>query len=494
MTSPGELPPTSCNSSAEATFARRAGAAGFVRALVGNLRCGLRLVALLPLPRDRLEVSPEQLIALAGLDLLVELVADFVMAGPHAQFNLWGLPGALFPVLLLLATGFAAARVTRDGALSLLLPIALLSINPPLELYSLALYLAANTQWVDFSSRPLDLFYSWSAFLWWAIAACVCVSRLTRVALPQRMLAVASLALLLIAPAAILPRGSIGVLWSDDSDRNGQEQPLHADALATEEAFYAQPEILRRELAALQPGRQGEQNLYFVGVAGSAGEDVFRHELYVIRELFERRFGAGGRSIILVNSPRTALNEPIATVTSLQRTLARVGQVMKRDEDVLFLYLTSHGSQNHRLTLEFSPLHLRDLDASMLKRMLDAAGIRWRVLVVSACYSGGFIQPLEDERTLLITAADSDRTSFGCGAESDFTYFGKAYFDEALRKTYSFTGAFEAARHSIEAREQTEGFARSNPQISVGTRIAQKLQQMQLTWEAAGPRDVTAKQ
>ena len=494
MSSPGELQPSSCDPPAETTRVRHAGAAGFVRGLVGNLRCGLRLLALLPLPQDRLEVSPEQLIALAVLDLLVGFLADFVVAGPHAQFNLWGLPGALFPVLLLLAAGFAAARVTRDPTLSLTLPVALLSINPPLELYSLALYLSGNAQWMDLSSRPLDLFYSWSAFVWWSAAACVCVSRLTRAALPQRMLAAATLALVVIAPAAVLPRGSIGVLWSETSDRNGEEQPLHADALATEEAFYAQPEILRHQLAGVQPGRPGEQNLYFVGVAGSATEDVFRHELDVVRELFERRFGTGGRSIILVNSPRTALHEPIATVTSLQRTLARIGQVMRRDEDVLFLYLTSHGSQNHRLALEFSPLHLRDLDAPTLKHMLDAAGIRWRVLVVSACYSGGFIQPLEDEQTLLITAADSDHTSFGCSAESDFTYFGKAYFDEALRQTYSFTGAFEAARHSIEAREQAEGLARSNPQIFVGTRIGQKLKQMELTWESAAARDVTGKQ
>ncbi len=60
--------------------------------------------------------------------------------------------------------------------------------------------------------------------------------------------------------------------------------------------------------------------------------------------------------------------------------------------------------------------------------------------MVSACYAGGFIEPLKDDRTLVITAADAHHTSFGCGAESDFTYFGKAYFDQALRATYSFTG------------------------------------------------------
>lgn len=494
MTSPGDLQPSTSSSPADLASAWGSRPVRFARGLVGNLRCGVRLAVFLPLRRDRLEVSPEQLIALAVLDLLVGFLADFVAAGPHAQFNLWGLPGALFPVPLLLVSGYAAARITRDRNLSLALPIALLSMSPLLEIYSLALYLAANAQWMDLSSRQLDLFYSWSAFVWWSAAACVAVLRVTRAAPLRRLLAVAGLALLVIAPAAILPRGTVGALWLDNYERDGEEERSHTGALATEEAFYAQPEILRRQLAALKPGRPGEQDLYFVGVAGSAAEDVFRHELSVIRELFEQHFGTAGRSITLVNSPRTALREPIATVTSLERTLVRVGQVMKRDEDLLFLYLTSHGSQNHRLALEFWPLHLRDLDAFMLKRMLDAAGIRWRVVVVSACYSGGFIEPLKDEHTLLITAADPDHTSFGCGAESDFTYFGKAYFDEALRETYSFTVAFETARRSIEAREREEGRVRSNPQIFVGGRIAQKLQHMEHAWGARGVQDVTGEQ
>jgi hypothetical protein len=181
----------------------------------------------------------------------------------------------------------------------------------------------------------------------------------------------------------------------------------------------------------------------------------------------------------LINNPRTTLQSPIASVTSLQRTLIRVGRLMNRDEDILFLYLTSHGSDDHRFALEFWPLRLRDLEPAALRAMLDSAGIRWRVVVVSACYAGGFIEPLKDDRTLVITEADAHHTSFGCGAKSDFTYFGKAYFDQALRATYSFTAAFDAARLSIEAREQAEGRTRSNPQMYVGPEMARKLAAME---------------
>jgi hypothetical protein len=152
---------------------------------------------------------------------------------------------------------------------------------------------------------------------------------------------------------------------------------------------------------------------------------------------------------------------------------------MNRDEDVLFLYLTSHGSDDYRFALEFWPLRLRDLDAASLRGMLDRAGIKWRVIVVSACYAGGFIDPLKDGHTLVITAADAHHMSFGCGAESDFTYFGKAYFDQALRTTYSFTRAFELARRSIEARERAERRTPSNPQLYIGREMALKLEAME---------------
>ena len=65
--------------------------------------------------------------------------------------------------------------------------------------------------------------------------------------------------------------------------------------------------------------------------------------------------------------------------------------------------------------------------------MLDDAGIRNRVIVVSSCYSGTFVDALRDDDTLVMTASAKDRNSFGCSNEADFTYFGKAYFDEALR-------------------------------------------------------------
>jgi hypothetical protein len=111
--------------------------------------------------------------------------------------------------------------------------------------------------------------------------------------------------------------------------------------------------------------------------------------------------------------------------------------------------------------------------------MLDRSGIRWRVIVISACYSGSFIDALKDRRTLIITAASRNRTSFGCSNENDFTYFGDAYFNQALRHGSSFIGAFDEARRIIAAREREEELTPSQPQIYVGAAMKPALERLQ---------------
>jgi hypothetical protein len=101
--------------------------------------------------------------------------------------------------------------------------------------------------------------------------------------------------------------------------------------------------------------------------------------------------------------------------------------------------------------------------------------VKWRVIVVSACYSGGYVEPLRDANTMVITAAAPDRSSFGCEAGRDFTYFGQAFFRDALAKTRSFTAAFEAAKEIVAREEAAERLTPSLPQIAVGAAIAERL-------------------
>ena len=129
---------------------------------------------------------------------------------------------------------------------------------------------------------------------------------------------------------------------------------------------------------------------------------------------------------------------------------------------------------------------LRDLPARELGHLLKESGIRWKVIVVSACYSGGFIEPLRDDSTLIITAARHDRASFGCADENDFTYFGRAFFKESLPLSRSFHDAFSKASALVAQWEKKDlpKEEPSLPQIHSTAAIDAQLAR----WWAALPR------
>jgi Peptidase C13 family len=114
-----------------------------------------------------------------------------------------------------------------------------------------------------------------------------------------------------------------------------------------------------------------------------------------------------------------------------------------------------------------------------LQRALDESGIKWRVVIVSACYSGVFVDALKGDDTLVITAADADHSSFGCDDDRDLTYFGEAFLKDSVPTTASLEEAFRKAATLIQQREASESKTRSNPQLSVGAQIREKLSQIE---------------
>jgi hypothetical protein len=268
-------------------------------------------------------------------------------------------------------------------------------------------------------------------------------------------------------------------LWRPASN----EQDFSQRVLA-EDALYGQPEILKRELSAVKPGRRGVVDVYFIGIGGYGNQDVFMKEVDAVNRLFRERFGSEGRSIRLINNSKSLADIPLASVTALRKSLQRVAELMNNDEDVVFLFLTSHGSPNHRFALDFSPVQFHELTPQRLRGLLDESGIKNRVVVVSACYSGGFVEPLKTDSSLIIAASAADKNSFGCTNEAEWTYFGKAFFDEALRETHSFVEAFEAAKPVIAAREKEQGFTPSEPQMVLGQDIKPTLLRLQQQFTA----------
>ncbi|WP_018152826.1 C13 family peptidase [Leeia oryzae] len=225
------------------------------------------------------------------------------------------------------------------------------------------------------------------------------------------------------------------------------------DLLRMETAIYKQQQMLDSTLANIRPSDPARINMYWLGVAGNGTQEVFHREVNFVRRQFESQFATKGRAISLINSRNTLQDQPMATLTSLQQSLNTIARRMDKRKDVLFLFMTSHGSREHVFSLDQPHMDLQGVSARDLSGMLRKTGIRWKVLVISACYSGGFIDQLKDDHTLIMTAARKDRTSFGCADENDFTYFGKAYFKESLNRQTGFVEAFHHATQLISQWE-----------------------------------------
>lgn len=264
-----------------------------------------------------------------------------------------------------------------------------------------------------------------------------------------------------------------------------EEKPEAADNSKrfelTQETIEKQLQVAAQQRHDLKPQRKGIVDLYSISFAPYSHDEVFLRESVMLNKLMEDRFEAAGHTQELINHARTQLTKPWATPENLQRAIHQAAKRMNRDEDVLFIYLTSHGGKDFKLSASHWPLKVDELTPQTLNLWLDKAGIKYRVIAISACYSGGWINALKNSRSLIMTAADKDHTSYGCGSKSELTYFGRAVFDEQLRNTHSFEQAFKAAVPVIKQREETakkeDGF--SNPQIYVGEEIRPLLQKLE---------------
>ena len=439
--------------------------------LAHNLGSGARLAFWRSLTRDDFRFSADQLVLLALLQLLFNFIVSFVVNGPDGYLDWSALPGAAFPLLLLLAGAYLVAKVYGRDAIAIELPIVLLAPAPVFTAFFILEELLAQGGVFDdglASDRAVYFVYlTWVGVVF--IAALIVVG-----GRDARRLAVATVVLLASAalPQAYLPYED---LWLPNEEATAEED---LPSVASEEVLNRQSRLLGLALQSLSPERRGIVDLYFVGFAAYDDQDVFMKEVGFARDLIEARFDGRGRAVTLVNNPHTLLQRPIATVTNLATTLERVGAIMNPDEDILFLFLTSHGLPA-QLEVKLDPLALRPLHPAALRQALDEAGIKWRVIVISACYSGSFVGPLRDERTLIITAADAENTSFGCSDDAEFTYFGRAFFGKHLRSTYSFEEAFRRAAVTIAGWEQRKGYAPSHPQMQMGSAMAEKLKEFE---------------
>ena len=319
----------------------------------------------------------------------------------------------------------------------------------------------------------------WAVTLGWSALAILVVMLRTGERHPaRRVVAVCAYATSLLLSTYIVPAPGF---WSEAKAAQPATEEDPAPVF-TQESAEGQAPLLARRLAALKPQRPGVQDMYTLTFAPYEGEEVFRRESRMVSEVMARRFDAAGRGLQLINHADEVDTSPWATPLNMRRALAGLARTMDLNEDVLFIHLTSHGADDGELAANFWPLDVAPITPAELRRWLDEAGIKHRVISISACFAGNWVAPLASEDTLVMTASDADHTSYGCGKKSDLTFFGRAMYDEQLRKqTLSFEKAHAAARLIIDKREKEAGKddGYSNPQIKVGSRIRSYLEQLQ---------------
>jgi hypothetical protein len=167
-------------------------------------------------------------------------------------------------------------------------------------------------------------------------------------------------------------------------------------------------------------------------------------------------------------------------------SLARIAELMDAQEDVLVLYTTSHGAPEG-LAYHYGDTGFGILSPERLGKELKELGIERRILLISACYSGTFVPALASENTAILTASAANRTSFGCNAENDWTYFGDALVNRALRKPQTLAAASQEANLSIVDWESRKLLLSSLPQTHLGEGVGQWL----TTLEAQIPQIAT---
>lgn len=236
----------------------------------------------------------------------------------------------------------------------------------------------------------------------------------------------------------------------------------------------AQPALLDAAFSHLMPQVKGKADIYTIGLAGSSDQDVFVKEMNGGLESLARVFALDGRVVRLANHFDTANTLPAASRQNFAATVRAVAQIMDRDEDVLLLFMTSHGS-NNGVSLVLAGAFYADLSPTDVATVLDREGIKNRIVIVSACYSGVFLKPLANENTIVITAADEDHPSFGCSNDREWTYFGDALFSHSLRPGGNIEEAFLDAKVAIAQWEARDGVTPSNPQGYFGHVLMDKL-------------------
>lgn len=302
---------------------------------------------------------------------------------------------------------------------------------------------------------------------------------LPRLRVPRRCASTLGLILLCGMIAATQPVAARGQAQEQEQPQAPLDPDASGDAadgadpmagIDPDALWEAQPDLLAKAVDALPRRVAGRTNIYAIAVAAQGAPPLFAREAHRAAEVAAAGFGDDYRGgIILSNGLADLFRRPLATRGNLVTAARGVGGRIDPARDVAFVYLASHGAPGAWLSTDLpNDQALRPITATALATALSQAGIRRRIVVISACYGASWIPALADDDTIVIAAAAKDRSSFGCNDERELTYFGEALLQGPLAHGASLRDAFEAARRTVARWEAQEQLTPSLPQAHVG--------------------------
>jgi hypothetical protein len=158
---------------------------------------------------------------------------------------------------------------------------------------------------------------------------------------------------------------------------------------------------------------------------------------------------------------------PYATTENIAVVLKKVGTIA-RPEDKVVVLMSTHGNVDV-LSVNFSTKYYPHVNAKVLNQWLADLRGKPTLLLLSACYSGSFIEPLAGPSRVVLTAAAKDRTSFGCQFHSTNTYFVDALLNQPSFENLSLEQLMAQAKITIDQNERKQNLTPpSLPQTSIG--------------------------
>lgn len=433
----------------------------FLAALVRNLAAGARLALPVPVGKTAFRFDLWQWVAIVVVSALVDVVLDALRAKPGTAFTLAGVDGELYALGLLMLTSGLLGALFRDAELFVSLPIVILASFLPVQIVH-ALPAIVHLAWPPGGGAIFDI-----VMLAWMLAVCV---RAVYVASESpaggRFWRALVGGVLLSLPLWVGPLGGPFEGWWTTPE---EEQDAESPSPASEPVLAVQSTLLDDALDAIEDERGGVTDLYFVGFAPDARHEGFRDEIEKAQHVLDERFDTRGRSLLLLNNRSTVTELPYATLTNLRRALQEIGGAINADEDVVMVYLTGGTTDDHALAAVHPPLDLVDITPAAVRQLLDSAGIRYRVVVVSACAAGAWAETFQDDDTAVLVAAPGEAEPAGCEGGDAPSALAEALFDRALRTTDSLPAALTAAAHDVGDQSTT---------LWIGPRIATQLERL----------------